>query len=244
MNIKEKLRNVPGPCPWYFTPTFPRLTSSGEPARWVDLGAGNPLALQNSRGETIALIGMYSYVLPLDESSFIVWHQGDSRHTILKTTPPVRLAAFLVDQLQPLSVHRALLARFRGKRLPYSTKGGRLFEIQIPTTSLNSLRLDFPQALLVVDELLILAKSSAIAYPGRQYAHNTCLLIASPPTGTVDFYPQDWFNLGDFDFGYEWITRVARDQETGRFIGDGIRMRPFMLDESRRAIHPLDSGDA
>src|ERR1044071_5887092 len=25
----------------------------------------------------------------------------------------------------------------------------------------------------------------------------------------VEVFPQDWFNTGDYDFGYQWITRVA-----------------------------------
>ncbi|MBI5301277.1 MAG: hypothetical protein HY868_04000 [Chloroflexi bacterium] len=51
----------------------------------------------------------------------------------------------------------------------------------------------------------------------------------------VEVYPQDWFNKGDYDFGYQWITRVARDED-GKIIGDGIRLDRFRLDASGRNI--------
>jgi hypothetical protein len=45
----------------------------------------------------------------------------------------------------------------------------------------------------------------------------------------VDIYPQKWFTADKFDTGYEWITRITRDKDTGRFIGDGIRIGKFEL---------------
>jgi hypothetical protein len=48
--------------------------------------------------------------------------------------------------------------------------------------------------------------------------------------------PQDWFNSGDFDFGYQWITKVVRDSNSGKIVGTGIRLKNFILDESGRQI--------
>ncbi len=47
--------------------------------------------------------------------------------------------------------------------------------------------------------------------------------------------PQDWFNNGEYDFGYQWITRVARRAD-GSIFGDGIRLGRFELDETNRQI--------
>ena len=44
------------------------------------------------------------------------------------------------------------------------------------------------------------------------------------------------FNRGDFDFGYQWITRVARDPKSRHIVGDGIRITPFRLDASGRKL--------
>jgi hypothetical protein len=51
----------------------------------------------------------------------------------------------------------------------------------------------------------------------------------------VEVFPQDWFNTGDYDFGYQWITRVGR-REDGTIVGDGIRLGSFELDESNRRV--------
>jgi hypothetical protein len=56
-----------------------------------------------------------------------------------------------------------------------------------------------------------------------------------PDRGELIVLPQDWFNNGSHDFGYEWITRVARD-DSGRIIGDGVRIGPFRLDETGRQL--------
>jgi len=53
-----------------------------------------------------------------------------------------------------------------------------------------------------------------------------------PHENVINVYPQNWFNRGAYDFGYQWVTRVARDPSTGKIIGDGIRIRPFVLDDT------------
>jgi hypothetical protein len=49
-------------------------------------------------------------------------------------------------------------------------------------------------------------------------------------------YPQDWFNSSNLDFGYQWVTRVVRNAETGRVHGEGFRIEPFVLDETLRQL--------
>jgi hypothetical protein len=44
--------------------------------------------------------------------------------------------------------------------------------------------------------------------------------------------PQQWWNKSDADFGYQWISRVARDALSGLIVGDGVRIDPFVLDAS------------
>ena len=60
------------------------------------------------------------------------------------------------------------------------------------------------------------------------------LMVACPRECTVQLYGQDWFNGGGLDYGYQWVTRVARDPKTGKVRGEGIRISPFVLDTSLR----------
>ena len=48
--------------------------------------------------------------------------------------------------------------------------------------------------------------------------------------------PQKWFNEGNYDFGYQWITRVERNKKTGRIVGEGIRLGNFELDSTSTQI--------
>jgi len=97
---------------------------------------------------------------------------------------------------------------------------------------------DFPKEIQAVDELLILCDSSAIAPREDGINANLALLVAKPRQSIYQLYPQDWFNSSDLDFGYQWITRVARDPQTGRVHGERFRPKPFELDESLRQLAP------
>ncbi len=51
----------------------------------------------------------------------------------------------------------------------------------------------------------------------------------------ITVIPQDWFNNGKYDFGYQWVTRVAR-RESGVITGEGVRLGFFELDDTGRNI--------
>jgi hypothetical protein len=94
----------------------------------------------------------------------------------------------------------------------------------------------FPNEIRAIDELLILCDSfSDPASEGWNHA-NLALLVARPKEASFRLYPQDWFNTADFDFGYQWITRIARDPQTGRVRGEGFRMNSFELDDTLRDV--------
>ena len=81
----------------------------------------------------------------------------------------------------------------------------------------------------------MLCRSSAAGAEGPDHS-NLTLIVARPADGSYTLYPQDWFNAGGFDYGYEWVTRVARDPRTGKVHGDGIRIGPFVLDATLRHL--------
>ena len=78
-----------------------------------------------------------------------------------------------------------------------------------------------------VGELLLIG-----SYPAASKDDAACaVLVLHPQAGEVTVLPQTWFTANRFDIGYEWITRVARDPQTGRIIGGGIRIGNFELTE-------------
>jgi len=78
-----------------------------------------------------------------------------------------------------------------------------------------------------LEELLLVGSYSAASKDEAACA----VLVLHPKTGEVTVLPQTWFTANKFDIGYQWITRVTHDPQTGRIIGGGIRIGNFELTE-------------
>ena len=88
-----------------------------------------------------------------------------------------------------------------------------------------------------IDELLVLADSTAnLAARDYWMQMHLTIWIIRPRDRTVDVVPQDWFNQGNYDFAYQGVRRVARDSNSGRIVGEGVRLDAFVLDESNRRV--------
>jgi hypothetical protein len=53
---------------------------------------------------------------------------------------------------------------------------------------------------------------------------------------TIEVYPQDWFNQANLNYSSQWVTRVATEPATGRILGEGVRIQPFVLDATYRRL--------
>ena len=179
----------------------------------------------------VAALASYNYVMMLDESSLLIWYQNT---TTIGPTAPVRLLVIQPDQLRPLGDNvDSLCEEMRDDRVRVMIGGNASAEMSLKTVdAADELRAEFPEQLRSIDELLILCMCSGI----REEGANVALLIARPRQSTYWLYPQDWFNSGGFDYGYEWVTRVARNPRTGRVHGEGFRIAPFVLDDSLRRL--------
>jgi hypothetical protein len=79
----------------------------------------------------------------------------------------------------------------------------------------------------------------ALAEPGRENHFDTMhlrLWQLDTDSGLLTIIPQDWFNEGAYDLGYQWVTRVARLPGSGDIVGEGIRLGLFRLDPSGRQL--------
>jgi hypothetical protein len=225
--------DTPGPSPWYLRGQDSRLRDHS----WIDASpdgkrAAGATALAGPRG-AVLLLDFHNYVLPLGDDRVLIWHQRQTTNE--PTTAPVVLRLFALSDLPPLMGNLVELTetmRQEGAACVSAAPAG--WEISLPTTVIDrpGLLPDQPE-LSAIDELLILCHTSAIAAPTWE-RNNLALLVATPRQQRYQLYPQDWFNNGGFDYGYEWVTRVARHATTGRIHGEGIRIAPFVLDASLR----------
>ena len=179
----------------------------------------------------VAVLDYYNYVMTLGTSRLLIWYQEDDRLGN-GLTGPIRL--FVIDPALLALLDADLGSLFEtmnAEKANLTLGSGPIVEFSLETTDLDEeLIVQFPDELEPIEELPILCRSSGIASP------DLALLVAKPNDGKYRLYPQDWFNLSDADFGYEWVTRVVRNPLTGHIHGEGFRINPFVLDDTLRSL--------
>jgi hypothetical protein len=158
-----------------------------------------------------------------------------SEHCWDTLTSPVHFLILDPRTLKPLNHLESLYQSMNSSRKPILLGGSPSFEFDLATTKVgDDIIAEFPVELNALDELLLFCKSSAIGIADGWSKANLALLVANPRASTYRLCPQDWFNGGSFDYGYQWATRVFRDPVTKQVHGEGIRIGSFVLDDSLR----------
>jgi hypothetical protein len=228
----DALENAPGPSPWSLRRPGARIPRF----EWIDAGQSSHTAglmvLSGARGNLL-ILDFHNYVLLLDPDTLLVWHQ---RSVPTGPTAPVCLRGFRLSDLEPLEGDlEDLGASMRQARTPFTASGDPLCEHDIPTTVVcQRITQRFPELLSRCQELLILCHSSGVEDSTVADSSNLALLVARPSDRSYELFPQDWFNHAGLDYAFQGVTRVARDSATGRIHGEGVRIDPFVLDDTLR----------
>jgi hypothetical protein len=244
LNVSDKLfDHAPGPSPWYLVPNTSWYTGTYSPTVdgycWQSAELNHPAAggktLLFGADGPVAVLNRYNYVMALNESMLLIWNQA-RRTTDVSPTLPVRLFVIEPGQLRPLHNDLNSIYERMNTQSEFLAVGGNASqEICLSTTNVNEdLNAQFPPQFQSIDELLILCHSSGI--PSNRGLVDLALLVAHPRLSHYRLYPQDWFNDSEMDFGYQWVTRIARNPETGFVHGEGFRIAPFILDDSLREL--------
>ena len=222
--LRSHLDRVVGPAPWYWK-TFPEFSSaSGRRFAWRHHGDSGPLAYMVSlvvEGEADDLrLALNTYCRPflVPPHHLGIWcPEGRS----------IRLMCFDPDQLKSFDLAEiAGWFKQSSERIYAATEPAADFEVSASLTpGVN--KIDVPLDFQTVEELIIPTHYPAIQSQNAAMA----LYVFYPHAGLLEVLPQKWFTVGKTDIGYEWITRAARDAETHRIFGDGIRVEPFLLAE-------------
>jgi len=226
-------RRAPGPAPWYI-PVFPNLeptSDAGLSWRRANL-RHNPdecVVLLDSDKNLLVTVGIYSYAFVVNFETLLLWRpyeQGDAALKIsfhllaLPALKPIRDTAKASEQTQ-----------LRAAGIYYESTPIDLWTCSAAFSAGENIVLS-PPSFQRCGEVLVLADlgKAASASP-----INIAVLAFDFGKQRVTCLPQDWFNESDADFGYQWITRVWRDQK-GRLCGDGIRIDRFRLDGTGRQL--------
>lgn len=234
------LNAVPGPSPWYLERPGSEIRRADGELRWRSAGdeasrAGKTL-LVTEGGDVLAVTDFHCYVRPLDGGRLLIWHAEEEREGDL-LHDSMRFRVFDTERLRPISDVDASFAHL-GPSSRFFAASGELASVAL-STALDDGAHDvvLPTELTDAGELLVLAHSTA---DGRRENHydvmHLRLWILDTERGRLEIVPQDWFNEGAYDFGYQWVTRMARLPQSGEIVGEGIRLGVFRLDASKRRI--------
>ena len=233
------LRTAPGPAPWYLRHPSASIATADGALVWrsadEDRGAGKSL-LTTFAGDVVAVADFHCYVKPLAGGRLLVWYEEEEGTGVL-LRPSIRLRVFDLARLHPIPDVEACFALL-GAQSRFHAASGELASAALSTALDDGLHhVALPPALADAGELLVLAHSTAHARRGNDDdAMHLCLWILDASSGRLEIVPQDWFNRGNYDFEYQWVTRVARLGASGDIVGEGIRLGVFRLDRSKRRI--------
>ncbi|HOE26576.1 MAG: hypothetical protein IT574_01145 [Candidatus Aureabacteria bacterium] len=231
----------PGPSPWYLRGR--KIETSAGILTWADFGNHPVLAgvsrLQTRESADVMLLDFGCYFSPLESGLILLWYEHARNDDDPTTNPFIHFDIIDPSGLTPIEDASSEADRMRkGKQhrvfAPPAIADFTCFTA-LPSGRHNLA--DLPPAFATIEETLVLADYCPNGKPSN-YFDQMCRAIFAFDFrgGRVEVIPQDWFNDGKYDFGYQWITRVARDPDTGRILGDGIRLGFFRLDETARHV--------
>ncbi|MCB1172483.1 MAG: hypothetical protein KDK39_02905 [Leptospiraceae bacterium] len=235
-------------APWFFSGEYPELQRGSNPLTWQAIDGATlsnddqqkPAGVTALRQEhtVLGLLTMYTYVQQsLDKQYCMVWN---ARMQPREDHCHIRAEVFQVDALQPLGDLQTVWSQFQGAYPGYffHAPAAASFEFDVRAGQSEQqlafadlIQTQFPQFLMPV-------KVPGLYAPAQKAASNTALLEFFTRQGRVRLIPQDWFNLGQWDFGYQWIAGGARRADNGRITIQGMRLPYYVLDETDRKLPP------
>ncbi len=218
-SVQDLINNTIGPAPWYWN-TFPSITGNLKSRfAWSFPGYKGKysylvfLSVQNEENNLKVALNTYTRAFLLGPHHLGLWHY-ENKQIHLLCFDPEKMPTFKPEEL-PLD--------FKNSKKSYYTLANPVCEYVIPgTLAAGCHTLNFPKEFDSLDELLLVTPYKT---EGAAYA----LFELHPKDGELKVMPQEWFTREKFDLGYQWIARINRDPETGKFYGDGIRIGIFEL---------------
>jgi hypothetical protein len=197
-------------------------------------GASSFNVLLDPDGKPRLALPMYIWFRPLEEGWMLLWRTRRDAPPAVPTAIVVQLLN--VDQLRRLPDLDHWLAQAPPPDDPYFVAPSEFSATTEVNTAYSAGRhsLSLPSAFDRVPEFFVVAQNSAL--PREPGGATFCIYAVNPAARTIEVSPQDWFNDGTPDYGYEWITCATRDPATRRLLVSGFRIDSLILDETGRRI--------
>jgi hypothetical protein len=229
---KEPLLPLPsaiGPSPSGFRGSF---NAGGVTYRFRDTASSYSnlfglVSLQDSQGTTLLIVDSRCYGQILEDGTVLLWREAGE-----KATSRVIFDSFSLAGLRPVTDPLAFAAQMRKEKMSISPlPKSEHWEIS-PYMKAGKHHISIPYDWSRFNETLVLADHEDFTVHHKMAR---AIFTFSWAQRQVEVFPQEWFNTGDYDFGYQWIAHVVRRKD-GAIIGEGIRLGSFELDESNRRV--------
>lgn len=231
MSLPEQLnklvQSTTGPAPWFWE-TFPEVRGGGSRRyRWHFHGQQeglNFLVTLHAEGEPekprLAL-NTYCRPFPIDNGKIGVWcPEGRT----------LRFVCFEPDRMQAFGLEEIAGWFASSSERMYATTAP-VADFEVSTEMQPGIHpLHVPEVFRSVDELMAPSSYKAIERNDPAFA----IYVAYPQAGLLEVLPQNWITRETYDIANHWITRVARDPETHKIVGELSRAGVFELAENGR----------
>jgi hypothetical protein len=206
---------APGPTPWYATNTIVTDRARG-PLHFRKGDDPSATFLCDSDDNVLAVFGSYCWIKVVAPGRFLVWYERRLIYGPGLQSRTIVVRLYDSDRLRPIDDRADACARVKSESVVTADGASALTELLVPNWVENGVGFE--------DDGL---------EPDRP---QTVLWHVEPERRTLTVHPQRWFNEGDYDFGYDWPTTIAREPDTGTVVGSGIRLGVFVLSEDLRNV--------
>jgi hypothetical protein len=231
--LLKALTEMVGPAPWYWK-TFPLLrSSSGQKFVWTYHGEQGPLgylvslALEQEPEKPRLALNTYCRPFVVTPSYLGVWCPEGTA---------LRLVCFELDELKSFGLGE-IAGWFKQSTERIYAATAPIADFDVPLGLDPGVHnIEVPRQLQAVEELI--APVSCVAKSHEDAA--MALYVFYLHAGLVEVLPQRWFTRGEpspgSNPGQQWIARAARDPDSHRIFGDGVRIGSFLLEEDGQQL--------
>jgi hypothetical protein len=222
--LRDVLAHAIGPSPWYWQ-TFPAITSvARQRFDWTHHGEEGPVGyivtvgLEQEPDKPRLALNTYCRPFYAPPSYLGIWCPEGRR---------IRLACFDPDTLKAFEMAE-IAGWFKQSPDRIYAHTAPMADLEVPLAlGPGTHKIEVPPELAMVEELIVPTSYVAMSNDDPAFA----LFVFYLHAGLVEVLPQKWFTAAQYDVGYQWITRAARDPESHRIVGEGFRVGTFLLQE-------------
>ena len=230
--LQQILSDVRGPSPWFLKDKSASIKTSKGIYTWEECDKAEETSgimyLVNPEKNVVLILDMYFYIKPIESGKVLVWNVEPDALKV----QTINFYMFDLSQMKHIPEGKEYSRNMRPDKKRIAFTNGLISECSFSTQFVDGNNdIHTPEEFRMVGEILVIANN--IQEMGKPHS---CIFAFYFRNSNVNVLPQDWFNNGNYDYGYQWICRVARIPKNQQIIGEGVRLGYFLLNDEANEI--------